>query len=162
VKTDCASPVIKRAALFSALTGMRFSDIMKLVWGEIDYSESAGYFIKFRQKKTIGVELLPISEQAFNMLGERKQPTERVFEGLEYSAYYNKFLYQWIGAAGTTNPITFHCFRHSFATLQISVGTDIYTLNKMLGHRDIQTTQIYAKVVDKLKQEAANRIKLEF
>lgn len=161
VKTDCPSPVIKSAALFSALTGLRFSDIMKLVWGEIEYIEGVGYFIKFRQKKTKGIEVQPISEQAFSLLGERKQPTDRVFEGLEYSAYYNKFLYQWLGAAGITKEITFHCFRHTFATLQLSEGTDIYTVSKMLGHRDIKTTQIYAKVVDKLKREASNRIKLD-
>jgi integrase len=162
VKTDCPSTVIKSAALFSALTGLRFSDIMKLIWGEIEYIEGTGYIIKFRQKKTKGIEVLPISEQAYSLLGERKQSNDRVFEGLEYSAYYNKFLYQWLGAAGITKEITFHCFRHSFATLQLSEGTDIYTVSKMLGHRNIQTTQIYAKVVDKLKQEAANRIKLDF
>ena len=162
VKTDCPSPVIKSAALFSALTGLRFSDIMKLVWGEIEYIEGTGYIIKFRQKKTKGIEVQPISEQAYSLLDERKQPSDRVFEGLEYSAYYNKFLYQWLGAAGITKEITFHCFRHTFATLQLSEGTDLYTVSKMLGHRSIQTTQIYAKVVDKLKQEAANRIKLDF
>lgn len=161
VKTDCSSPVIKSAALFSALTGLRFSDIMKLVWGEIEFNEATGYIIKFRQKKTKGIEIQPISEQAYSLLGERKEPTDKVFEGLEYSAYYNKFLYQWIGAAGITKEITFHCFRHTFATLQLSEGTDIYTVSKMLGHRNIQTTQIYTKVVDKLKQEAASRIKLD-
>lgn len=161
VKTDCPSPVIKSAALFSALTGLRFSDIMKLVWGEIEFIESAGYLIKFRQKKTKGIEVQPISEQAFSLLGERKQPTDRVFEGLEYSAYYNKFLYQWLGAAGITKEITFHCFRHTFATLQLSEGTDIYTVSKMLGHRNIQTTQIYAKVVDKLKRDTVDRIHLD-
>jgi integrase len=161
VKTDCPSPVIKSAALFSALTGLRFSDIMKLVWGEIEFNKGAGYLIKFRQKKTRGIEVQPISEQAYCLLGERKEPTDRVFEGLEYSAYYNKFLYQWLGAAGITKEITFHCFRHTFATLQLSKGTDIYTVSKMLGHRNIQTTQIYAKVVDKLKREAADRIKLD-
>jgi integrase len=162
VKTDCPSQVIKSAALFSALTGLRFSDIMKLVWGEIEYVDGTGYFIKFREKKTKGIEVQPISEQAYSFLGERRQPTDRVFEGLEYSAYYNKFLYQWLGAAGITKEITFHCFRHTYATLQLSEGTDIYTVSKMLGHRNIQTTQIYAKVVDKLKRDTTGRIHLDF
>ena len=161
VKTECNNPLLKRAALFSALTGLRFSDIKNLVWGELEYIEGNGYFIQFKQQKTKGVEMMPISEQAYSLLGERKEPTDKVFEGLTYSAYENKHLYQWIGAAGITKDITFHCFRHTFATLQLSKGTDIYTVSKMLGHRELKTTQIYAKIIDQTKREAADKIKLD-
>ena len=58
-------------------------------------------------------------------------------------------------------PITFHCFRHTFATLQIAGGTDLYVVSKMLGHKSIKTTQIYAKIVDSLKDDAANVISLD-
>ncbi|MFA6924388.1 MAG: site-specific integrase [Bacteroidales bacterium] len=162
VKTECKNPLIKRAALFSALTGLRFCDIQKLVWGELEYIEGNGYFIQFKQQKTQGVEMMPISEQAYLLLGERGQPKDRVFEGLTYSAHENKYLFQWLGAAGITKDITFHCFRHTFATLQLSKGTDIYTVSKMLGHRDIKTTQVYAKIIDKTKRDAADKIKLIF
>lgn len=162
VKTECNNPLLKRAALFSALTGLRFSDIKNLVWGELEYIEGNGYFIQFKQQKTKGVEMMPISEQAYSLLGERKEPTNKVFEGLTYSAYENKHLYQWIGAAGITKDITFHCFRHTFATLQLSKGTDIYTVSKMLGHRELKTTQIYAKIIDQTKREAADKIQLDF
>ena len=161
VKTECNNPLLKRAALFSALTGLRFSDIKNMTWGEIEYIEGNGYFIQFKQQKTKGVEMMPISEQAYSFLGERKEPTDKVFEGLTYSAYENKHLYQWIGAAGITKDITFHCFRHTFATLQLSKGTDIYTVSKMLGHRELKTTQIYAKIIDQTKREAADKIKLD-
>ena len=161
VKTECNNPLLKRAALFSALTGLRFSDIKKLVWGELEYIEGNGYFIQFKQQKTKGIEMLPISEQAYFLLGERKGTVDKVFEGLNYSAYGNKYLYQWIGAAGITKKITFHCFRHTFATLQLSKGTDIYTVSKMLGHRELKTTQIYAKIIDQTKREAADKIKLD-
>jgi len=162
VKTECNNPLLKRAAIFSALTGLRFSDIKNLVWGKLEYIEGNGYFIHFKQQKTKGVEVLPISEQAFGLLGERKEPNDKVFEGLTYSAYENKHLYQWIGAAGIQKEITFHCFRHTFATLQLSKGTDIYTVSKMLGHRELKTTQIYAKIVDQTKREASNKIHLDF
>ena len=162
VKTECNNPLLKRAALFSALTGLRFSDIKNLVWGEIHHSVENGYSIQFTQQKTKGVEVLPISEQAYSLLGEPKEPTTKVFEGLTYSAYENKHLYQWIGAAGITKDITFHCFRHTFATLQLSKGTDIYTVSKMLGHRELKTTQIYAKIIDQTKREAADKIQLDF
>ena len=161
VKTECNNPLLKRAALFSALTGLRFSDIKNLVWGEIHHSVENGYSIQFTQQKTKGVEVLPISEQAYSLMGEPKEPTDKVFQGLTYSAYENKHLYQWIGAAGITKDITFHCFRHTFATLQLSKGTDIYTVSKMLGHRELKTTQIYAKIIDQTKREAADKIKLD-
>jgi len=162
VKTECNNPLMKRAAIFSALTGLRFSDIKSLVWGELEYIENNGYFIQFKQQKTKGVEMMPISEQAYSLLGERKEPTDKVFEGLVYSAYENKHLAKWIGLAGIEKDITFHCFRHTYATLQLSKGTDIYTVSKMLGHRELKTTQIYAKIIDQTKREAANKIKLEF
>lgn len=161
VNTPCSIPLLKNAAIFSALTGLRFSDIAKLIWSEVQYSEREGYFLQFRQKKTKGVEVLPISEQAFKLLGERKEPTEQVFKGLIYSAYLNVHLKQWILRAGITKDITFHCFRHTFATLQLSFGTDIYTVSKMLGHRELKTTQIYAKIVDDTKRKAADKIKLD-
>jgi integrase len=161
VKTPCNLDLLKRAALFSALTGLRFSDIQKMVWGELEYIEGQGYFLNFSQKKTNGIEYYPISEQAVSLLNEKGEPTTKVFEGLEYSAYHNKHLFQWIGAAGITKDITFHCFRHTFATLQLFNGTDIYTVSKMLGHKDLKTTQIYAKIVDDTKRKAADKIKLD-
>lgn len=162
VKEDCKSPIMKRAAIFSALTGLRFSDIQKLTWKEIEHTSDYGYSVKFRQKKTGSVEVLPISEQAFKLLGTPKDNNDQVFEGLKYSAYQNKFLRQWIEKAGINKEITFHCFRHTYATLQLSAGTDIYTVSKLLGHKDLKTTQIYAKVIDESKRMAATRIILDF
>lgn len=161
VKTPCNNDLLKRAALFSALTGLRFSDIQKMVWSELEYIEGQGYFLNFSQKKTNGIEYYPISEQAVSLLNEKSEPIAKVFEGLKYSAYHNKHLFQWIGAAGITKDITFHCFRHTFATLQLFNGTDIYTVSKMLGHKDLKTTQIYAKIVDDTKRKAADKIKLD-
>jgi integrase len=162
VKIECNNPLLKRAALFSALTGLRFSDIKNLVWGELEYIEGNGYFIQFKQQKTKGVEMMPISEQAYSLMGEPRELADKIFEGLTYSAYQNKHLAKWIGLAGIEKEITFHCFRHTFATLQLSKGTDIYTVSKMLGHRELKTTQIYANIIDKTKRDAANKIKLDF
>ena len=166
VKTPCNNVLMKRAALFSALTGLRFSDIKKMTWSELESIKSHGYFLNFNQKKTKGVEVLPISEQAYSFTEGKENPQDMpqdkaVFDGLKYSAYHNKHLFQWIGAAGITKDITFHCFRHTFATLQLFNGTDIYTVSKMLGHKDLKTTQVYAKIVDEAKRTAANKIKLD-
>ncbi len=57
--------------------------------------------------------------------------------------------------------ILFHLARHTYATLQLANGTDIYTVSKMLGHTNVKTTQIYAKVIDKKKDEATEAFKLD-
>ena len=162
IKTPCRNKLIKQVALFSALTGLRFSDIKKLKWKEVEVIKDVGIFINFTQKKTKGIEVLPISKQALKLMGERRELDNSIFEGLKYSAYNNKDLYNWIENAGITKDITFHSFRHSFATLQLLKETDLYTVSKLLGHKDLKTTQIYAKVVDKTKQKAVNKIHLDF
>ena len=58
-------------------------------------------------------------------------------------------------------PCIFHCFRHSYAVIQISLGTDIYTVSKMLTHKNVSTTQIYADLVNSKKRETANKISLK-
>lgn len=161
IKTDCDNPLLKRAAIFSALTGLRFSDIQKMAWGELEYIKGNGYFINFKQQKTLGVEMQPISEQAYSLLGEPKHAKDKVFEDLVYSAYENVKIDKWVKEAGINKHIRFHNFRHTFATLQLSLGTDIYTVSKMLGHRELKTTQIYAKIIDETKRVAANKIKLD-
>jgi len=160
--TDCDNPTLKRAALFSALTGLRFSDIQKLTWSEVRHSAASGYYLEFHQQKTGGAETLPISETAFRLLGEPGKPNEPIFEALHYSAWENVKLKRWVVASKITKEITFHSFRHTYATLQLSMGTDIFTVSKMLGHKDLKTTQIYAKIVDEKKREAADKIKINF
>lgn len=161
VDTHCDVPVFKQAFLFSCLTGLRFSDIEKLTWGEIQHSEELGYFIRFKQKKTKGQETLPISDDAFSLLGKRLSPEEQVFIDLTYSDYNNQKLREWMIRSGIEKAITFHCARHTYATLQLSLGTDIYTVSKLLGHKSLKTTEVYAKIIDHKKKEAANRIKLK-
>jgi integrase len=161
VKAECEIPQLKTAFIFSCLTGLRWSDIQKLIWSEVQHSNENGHYIRFRQKKTKGSETLPISDQAFNLLGEPQHKDERVFKGLKYSAWHNMKLQQWVMRAGISKTITFHCARHTYATLQLTMGTDIYTVSKLLGHRELKTTQVYAKVIDEKKKEAANKIKLD-
>lgn len=160
-KADCDIPVLKNAFLFSALSGLRWSDVNKLTWVEVQHSKEIGNYIRFTQKKTKGAETLPISEEAVKLMGEKGLPTDRVFVGLKYSAWHNLRLQQWAMRAGITKTITFHCARHTYATLQLTLGTDIYTVSKLLGHKDLKTTQIYAKIIDERKTLAATKIKLD-
>lgn len=156
--TECELPVLKQAAIFSALTGLRWSDLIGLTWKEIQYSEINGYFIRFIHEKTDRPQTLNIPEQAVNIIGYPKGPEFNIFEGLKYSAWTNLKLSEWVMRAGIIKKITFHCFRHTYATLQLSLGTDIYTVSKLLNHKNVKTTQIYAKVIDQRRKEAAERI----
>ena len=160
VNTECDKPIIKQGALFSLLTGLRHCDVKKLRWGELQKIGDK-YRLNFTQQKTKGVEYMPISEQAYKLCGEPKQPEQLVFADLPDITKISPSLKKWIKAAGIHRNITFHCFRHTFATLQLTHGTDIYTVSKMLGHTDIKTTQIYAHIVDQKKEAAANAIVIE-
>lgn len=162
LRTECGIPILKNASIFSAMTGLRFSDIDKMIWSEVMFSQAEGYYIQFRQKKTKAVEVLPISEQALQLMGNRSEADEEVFKGLIYSAENNKILREWVSEAGIQRHITFHSFRHTFATLQMSLGTDIYTISKMLGHKEVKTTQRYTKVISAVKRVAADKISLDF
>lgn len=149
---------MKRAFFFSVFTGLRWSDIEKLKWSEIRFNDKLQWHIVYTQRKTKDAETLPISEQAKDLLGKAGKSNELIFKDLKYSARHNTDLQNWITKAGIEKHITFHCARHTYATLLISNGTDMLSVSKMLGHRNLKTTEIYAKVIDKLKVEAANNI----
>lgn len=121
VETPCTNPVLKRATLFSALTGLRHSDIRKMKWGELG-EDNGKFTLKYTIQKTSKYDELPISEQAMQLCGERQKPDALVFDGLVYSAYANKALAQWLGAAGITRDVTFHCLRHIELPLSLNLN----------------------------------------
>ncbi len=155
--TDCDSKIVKEAFLFSTMTGLRWSDIQKLTWKEVIHSEHQGTCtLQFTQQKTKGVEFLPVPPEAAELLKRGGHPDERVFKGLKYSAWNNLKIREWMMRAGIMKKITFHCARHTYATLMLSNNVDIYTVSKLLGHKELKTTQIYAKVLDSMKINAVN------
>lgn len=156
-QTPCRSEEVKCAFLFSCLTGLRRSDIAKLTWGEVHH-QSGFTRIIFRQKKTGGQEYLDITTQAAALMGERGADDERVFKWFNSPGSTNDIIRVWVANAGINKDITFHCGRHTFATMMLDLGTDLFTVSKLLGHADISTTQIYAKVLDKAKQAAVAAI----
>ena len=145
------------AFFFSCLTGLRWSDIVKLRWDEVQEMHGATRIV-FTQKKTGGREYLDINPQAAAMLGPRGNPKDHVFPRLGpiQSARIN--IAAWVRSAGIDKHITFHCARHTFAVMMLDLGVDLYTLSKLLGHKSIETTQVYAKILDKNKLAAVERI----
>ena len=156
--TPCKIPVLKQASLFACMTGLRISDILKLDWRDFEVGPDQGYYIRICTEKTETEATLPISQEALELCGE--WGTGKVFKGLTRSMTHHP-LKQWIAEAGIRKHITFHCFRHSYAVIQISLGTDIYTVSKMLTHKNVTTTQIYADLVNSKKRETANKISLK-
>lgn len=156
-QTPCEYESVRRAFLFSCLTGLRRSDILKLTWGEVH--EQGGFTrLIFKQKKTGGLEYLDITAEAAELLGERGRSADHPFRDIHSPDCTNKTVQEWCLRAGIDKKITFHCGRHTFATMMLDLGTDIYTVSKLLGHRELTTTQIYVKVLDKNKQAAVARI----
>lgn len=156
-QAECDYPILKRAFLFSCLTGIRKSDIERLTWGQVtkfgDFTR-----ITFTQKKTTKLLYLDITEEAVSYMGERGGFNDLVFDGFKYSSQTLVELKRWCLKAGITKDVTFHSGRHTFAVLMITLGADIYTVQKLLGHSYIQTTQIYAKVIDQKRQQAVSMI----
>ncbi|MDN3666908.1 tyrosine-type recombinase/integrase [Algibacter miyuki] len=159
-KTDIKIEKIKHMAIFSALTGLRFIDIKNLTWEKMYQDKHLGDYVKLREQKTGNINNHPISESAYSILKLQDPSTGIIFKDIKYSQIVRP-LKKWIEAAGINKKISFHNFRHSYATLQLANGTDIYTVSKLLGHKNISTTQIYTKVMDKNKVGAANRINLD-
>lgn len=157
VNASCKHKTLKQAFIFSCLTGLRWSDINKMTWSEVRDEDHSSRII-FRQKKTDGLEYLYISKQARDLLGNRQAENERVFVGLKYGAHFNAEILRWCMRAGITKHITFHSARHTNAVLLLENGADIYTVSKRLGHKELRTTEIYAKIIDSKMKEASEII----
>lgn len=156
IESDYNKPY-RRAFLFSCLTGLRKSDIQAMIWGEVQELDGLSRIV-FRQKKTKSVEYLDISPQARQLLGDRGLDSAAVFPRFCYTSYTNMQIRKWAKSVGINKNLTFHCARHTFAVMMLTLGVDIYTTSKLLGHRELATTQIYAKIVDKKKQDAVSKI----
>jgi integrase len=160
-KAECKYPLIKKYVLFSALTGMPFKEMQNLNWGQVEISETFGIRIKMIRQKTGKPYLINISEQAYSLMGERKEQTDKVFEGINNRDRYY-FFPLWLAEAGIKKDMTFHDLRHTYGCLQIDAGTDIYTLQGNMGHSTPRQSMMYGKISDQRKREAADKIKLDF
>lgn len=147
---------IKKAFLFACFCGLRYSDIVGLKWAEIQDTGEGLQIVK-QQKKTGEKVYIPLSANAVRWLPEKGE-SPYVFSKLPAKTTIQRHLDEWGKAADVNKHIYFHMSRHTCATLLLTYGADLYTVSKILGHTNINTTQIYAKVIDKKKAEAVNLI----
>lgn len=147
--TEFPDEILKKYCVFALLTGLRYSDISNLKWGDVVKRHDTD-FIDFRMKKTSAFQYHPISKEAVNLMGDKQNKTNFVFERIAYHSL-NGNLRKWLLKAEIEKKVTFHNFRTSYAVAQLEAGADIYLISKMLGHKNVGTTEIYAKIVDKRK-----------
>lgn len=157
METGIKDERIKQAFLFSCFTGLRFSDIIGITWADVKELEDGVVQLEFVQKKTKNSVVVPLNANALQWLPNRGWKDEKVFD-LPHHSVVGKKLKKWVGNAGITKNITFHVARHTYATLLLYYGADLYTVSKLLGHTDVKTTEIYAKVMDESKRKAVNLI----
>lgn len=152
--------LLKEAFLFSCFCGLRHCDIVALRWKNVSFDENGNVWLSIIQQKTQETITLPLCNEAVRHLPARENARmdERVFAGLISLGRSNEILHRWTDAAGISKHVTFHTARHTHATMMLALGVDLYTVSKLLGHSNIQTTQIYAKLLDDSKKKAVELI----
>lgn len=148
--------VTRQAFLFCCFTGLRMSDIRTLQWSDITDMSGTPTIVKQMQKTGKQV-IIPLSSNAVAFLPPRTD-SNLVFHGLKAPSTCESHLRQIADAAGISKHVTFHASRHTFATLLLTYGADLYTVSKLLGHSKISTTQVYAKVVDSMREKAVSLV----
>ena len=158
--TPCRYEIVKQAFLFSCFTGLRYSDMKALLWSEIHKAaDGKTLYIEHIQVKTKKSVTIPLSEEALKWMPKKKIGKENVFYQLQItSTTVELLLEEWMKEAGIQKHITYHCSRHTAATLLLTLGADLYTVSKILGHSSIKMTEVYAKIVDKKKVETVNLV----
>ncbi len=152
---------VKPAFMFACFTGLRYSDIFKLTWGELTVGPDGTMRLDTKMKKTGKDIYIPLSDNAIAWLPERGDAVDkaRIFYKLpDQVGNADARLHTLTEKAGIKKHVSFHVARHTFATLTLTYGADLYTVSKLLGHANMRTTQIYAKIVDENKRKAVNLI----
>ena len=149
--TPC-EPRIAYPFLFACFTGLRLSDVRNLKWSDIRNG-----VIFLRQRKTGEFVQVPVGKNASKFL--RDNDSENVFHDFpSCEVWFTQKLKDWVAKAGIKKNVSFHVARHTFATLALGNGADLFTVSKLLGHTKITTTQIYAKVLDEGRKKAVDAI----
>ena len=161
--TDSPYPHIKQAFLFACYTGLRCSDVRSITWGKIvkDGEKYRLHTVMFKTKRPF---YIPLSKKAMQWMPERGDKTDDdlIFENIPVQVNTKLYLQPWLDKAGITKPITFHCSRHTFGTMMLTLGADIYTTSKLMGHTKVEVTLIYAKIINKKKDDAVSLIDQAF
>ena len=155
--TPCLYQVVKQAFLFSCFTGLRLGDIRNIRWSDIR-KVGDDYRYSIIMQKTQEPITNKVNADAIRWLPALKgRPNQHIFS-LPATATIEKTLAQWAQRAQINKHVTFHTARHSYATMALMAGADLYTISKLLGHRNIKSTTIYAAVIDSQRDTATDNL----
>jgi len=149
--------------LFACYTGLRFSDLINITWANVLSNASGkGVFYKmlsFENVKTNLITEIPLIKEALEILDRKDESQKNIFKSIT-NQRLNEHLKTLQQKAGISKILTAHMARHTFATLALTKGIDIATVSSLLGHTNIKTTQIYAKVINEKKIEEMKKFSL--
>lgn len=154
--TSCRDNDVKRAFLFSCLTGLRRSDLTALRYTDLREGDGGRLRVELRQRKTKGLAYIDLTPDAVSLLGHPEDSPDGLVFHIPSPSNTARAVDAWVARAGIDKHITMHSARHTFATLLLTRGADLYTVSKLLGHRSITATQIYAKIVDEKRRAAVS------
>jgi integrase len=157
IDTPCEHPEVKQAFLFACNCGLRYGDIESLTWNDIN-KDGEHWTVATKISKTQRIVHIPLPLQAIKWMPEKSPNSDKVFPTLRYDNV-QKYIPIWAEKAGITNKtVTFYVSRHTYATMLLTLGADLYTVSKLLGHTSIRHTQRYAKIVNKKKDDAISKL----
>lgn len=157
--TPTESSEVKRAALFSTVTGLAWVDIKALTWNKIKMGSMMEIVRSKQQADNITISI-PLNTTALTLLGEAGKTTANVFL-LPTANGANKTLKAWVKRAGIKKKITWHNLRHSYGTNLILNDVDVVTASKLLGHQSLAQTNRYVNSAAELKQKATDKLNFE-
>ena len=157
-KVTTRSSGTKQTFMFCCFTGLRHGDMAALRWKDIRKTDDGEVIFVPSMQKTKHPVIVPLGKQAKSWMPERpKDANEQlVFPNAPKLGAANRALKNMAKRAGINKLVTFHTSRHTFATMTLTAGTDIYTTSKLLGHTSVHTTEIYVDVVMEKKADAVN------
>ena len=148
--------------VFSCFTGLAYADVKKLKRCEIERNE-AGYWIKTKRQKTGGRANVPLLDVPMQIISKYVQldllEADDLILPIMSNQKMNAYLKEIADFCGITKKLSYHIARHTFATtLTMMNGVPIESVSKMLGHKNITSTQHYARIVDKKVGEDMERL----
>jgi len=145
---------VKDIFIFSCYTGLAYVDVKKLTPSNLVIGIDGNYWIKTHRTKTDTPSNIPLLPQAMEIINKYKDHPAAVNKGgllpVLSNQNMNAYLKEIAIVCGISKNLTFHIARHTFATtVTLSNGISLESVSKMLGHKNMRTTQHYAKILDK-------------
>ena len=151
----CDNPLYAKAFLFACFTGLRSSDITNLKWADVRTNEKGKMYLYFVMEKGDEPISFTLADKALEYMGERTEDSDRAFPYFSYHGNNNTKLYHWLKESGITKKLTFHESRGTFITnLIIQTNGNLEVTRRLVGHKDLKTTQGYNKLIDEGKDDA--------